>query len=548
VNTSSKVLLSFALMAGTLAAQNPSFTGVVNAGSDLPPGFPNSGLAQGCVFVIYGSNLGPGNLVQATTLPFPTNLAGTSITITVGGTTTNALIDYTSAGQVAAVLPSSTPVGNGTLTLTNPGGTSGSTPITVVASNFGIVTLNNSGAGPAVVTNANNQAITITNSAKPGDELVLWGTGLGANSASESSPTGAAGGNLPAQIQVFVGGISAQILYQGRTPTAVGLDQINFTVPPNAPLGCNVSIIVQTTAPTATVSNGPTISLAATDGATCSDTTQYFPATLSSKSSAKVMYLKLKQTSNLSFNSNGSPVTSTSATAQIGFLQFAQSQLTAQAPSYNTESSFGSCFTEVVQGSGPGSGAPTATYLNAGTSLTLTPFSGPQITLPSAASGGEIVYQNSNLTSISSGASSLSNGAGGPGVGSFTFPFTVLQPVTWTNELTLSSGSAIDRTQPLTITWQGGDANGYVDIQGYAQLGPANSPTFTVGFDCASPETSGSFTIPPSVLLAMPTGANAFAGIQVSTYALPYALPAISGFDATLNVTEFQVNAPLIFK
>jgi uncharacterized protein (TIGR03437 family) len=44
---------------------------------------------------------------------------------------------YTSAGQVAAIMPSTTPAGNGTLTLTF-NGNSGSTPIQVLATGFGI--------------------------------------------------------------------------------------------------------------------------------------------------------------------------------------------------------------------------------------------------------------------------------------------------------------------------------------------------------------------------------------------------------------------------
>ena len=297
MNTVRKILINFVLIAGTLAAQNPSFTGVVNAGSNLPPGFPNSGLAQGSIIVVYGSNLGPASLMQAgtPTLPTTNGLAGTSITITSGGTTVTAPIIYTYTGQVAAIVPSTTPTGSASLTLTY-NGRSGSTPITVVASNFGIVTVNNSGAGPAVVVfgTAQTTLVTNTNTAKPGDTLVMYGTGLGALPAGQSDAAGAQGplANPPA-IQVLVGGIPASIAYQARTPTATGLDQINFVVPPNAPLGCNVSVIVQTSSPAITVSNGPTISLAATDGATCSDPSQIIPASFLSKGSTKVAYLSL---------------------------------------------------------------------------------------------------------------------------------------------------------------------------------------------------------------------------------------------------------------
>ncbi len=553
MNAVRKTLLGFALMTGTLAAQNPSFTGVVNAGSNLPPGFPNSGLAQGCVFVIYGSNLGPANLVQATTLPFPTTagLAGTVITITVGGTTTTAPIDYTSAGQVAAILPSTTPVGNGTLTLTY-NGKSGSTPITVVASNFGIVTVNNSGSGPAVVTFANNQLITTTNSAKPGDELVLWGTGLGALPAGQSDALGAQGPLAVAPVlQVFVGGVSAQILYQARTPTAVGLDQINFVVPSNAPLGCNVSIIVQTTTPTATVSNGPTMSLASTDGATCADPAQVVPNAFLSKSSVKAAIVNIVKNTSLNVTATGTSTT-TQQSATSFLAQFSQAQITSQAPGLNAEPTFGSCLTEVVAGTG-GSNPPAAKYLDGGTSVTLTPPSAPAVVLPELSSGSLIIYQNKGFaTAIPSGTWSFSN-SGGSDVGALNFAFPVAAPVTWTNEVQISTGPAIDRTQPLAITWSGGDSNGYVDIQGLGEIGTGTGNNFVASyvyyFDCSSPTSASTFTIPPSAMLGMPTGANAFASIQVSTHQFEYT-PAVTvpGFDGLFLNNQFQASAPVIFK
>jgi hypothetical protein len=133
-------------------------------------------------------------------------------------------------------------------------------------------------------------------------------------------------------------------------------------------------------------------------------------------------------------------------------------------------------------------------------------------------------------------------------VGPLNFNFPVPAQVTWTNETTLASGVAIDRTQPLTITWTGGDANGYVDIEGSGQVGPQNNPAFTTYFDCSAPTSARSFTIPPAILLSIPTGLNAGTGIQVSTYAFAPTLPAISGFDVGIDGSEFQASAPVLFK
>ena len=90
--------------------------GIRNGGSYALPGLPNAGIAQGSIFIVFGQNLGPAKIVQVSSFPLPTSqgLAGTSIKVTVSGTTVDAIMLYTLASQVAAVLPSNTPIGTGT--------------------------------------------------------------------------------------------------------------------------------------------------------------------------------------------------------------------------------------------------------------------------------------------------------------------------------------------------------------------------------------------------------------------------------------------------
>jgi len=323
-----KLLVFSLLTAATLSAQNPSFTGVVNAASGIPPGFPNSGLAQGSVFTAYGSNLGAvpaaPAAVNLATLPLPTTagLAGTTINITVDGTTLPVPILFTNTGQVAGVIPSNTPVGTGTLTVTF-NGKSGSTPVTIVQSAFGISNIflqytdNGVGNGQAAIATFGTnqtQVVTNTDTAKPGDTLILWGTGLGGTTTDTS---GAPFGNVGTQPLVFVGGVqSPSVTYWGRSPGSVGLDQIVFTVPQNAPLGCNVGIVVETmNGTTPIVSNGPTLSLAATDGAACSDPNELFPTSIfnpADQSGAKGFLVSVAQKAVVSVNSNGTTSTSIS--------------------------------------------------------------------------------------------------------------------------------------------------------------------------------------------------------------------------------------------
>jgi uncharacterized protein (TIGR03437 family) len=557
--TMQKLFLALVVTAATLTAQNPSITGVVNAASGIPAGFPNYGIAQGSIFLVSGSNLGP-SAMQAASPPLPTTagLGGTSITITVNGTTVTAPLYSTVSTQVAAVLPSNTPAGTGTLTLTY-NSNKGSSPIRVMPTNFGIfntlVPFADNGVGVlniAAVTFANYQtSVSATNTAAPGDTLTLWGTGLGAT-PNNGGDTGAApfgnngggppifgGSNIGSAPLVFVGGIqSPSVTYWGRAPNTIpGLDQIEFVVPQNAPLGCNVSIVVQTATPVV-VSNGPVIALAATDGATCSDPTQRIPSSLiNSTSSAKVMLLGLKQNVSVSPNSNGTTTTTTDVQAMAYFFQVTPAQLAASGGSLtatNAAPSFGSCYTGFSnsQGQGPFPG----TFVNAGASLTLTPPSGQALTLTSQSLG---VYASaSSSTAPPSGTWSFSNGAGGSDVGPLSFTFPVPQQVTWSQAAVYSS--PIDRTQPFTITWSGGDSNGYVDIQGYAGVG-----TYNVSFECAAPTSAGQFTIPSSIMLAMPTGQGQ---VQVNTFPLTVNLGAVPGLDVALDFSEYHTSVPVMFK
>ena len=135
-----RVLYISAIIFGTAAAcaAAPFITGVYNAGSWIPPSLPNSGVAQGAYLTVTGSGLGPASLVVAGSYPLQTTqgLGGTTVQVTVGGVTQTCIMYYTSGTQVSAILPSATPVGNGTLTVSYQGG-SGSTAIQVVPASFG---------------------------------------------------------------------------------------------------------------------------------------------------------------------------------------------------------------------------------------------------------------------------------------------------------------------------------------------------------------------------------------------------------------------------
>jgi len=69
--------------------------------------------------------------------------------------------------QVNAILPSTTPVGTGSVTVTYNNQTSTPAPIQVAASAFGIYTYNSSGSGQAIATDTGYQMNTIIHTFHP---------------------------------------------------------------------------------------------------------------------------------------------------------------------------------------------------------------------------------------------------------------------------------------------------------------------------------------------------------------------------------------------
>jgi uncharacterized protein (TIGR03437 family) len=83
--------------------------GVVNASSYT------ADIARGSWFVVFGTGMGPGTLsIYSGQLPFPTELSNTRVTFTPasGGSAVDARLWYTSATQLAGLLPSTVNAGD----------------------------------------------------------------------------------------------------------------------------------------------------------------------------------------------------------------------------------------------------------------------------------------------------------------------------------------------------------------------------------------------------------------------------------------------------
>src|SRR4029450_12617234 len=158
MDTPIKYVCAFLLLAGTAPAQL-TITNVTNAASRTPRSFSSAGIAQGALFVVSGRGIGPAEFQQAAfPVPTPAGLAGVTIQASVGGAIVDGIMVYVAPNEVAAILPSSTPIGTGTVTVNNNGATA-TAPITVVAAAFGIFTRNYGfSAGPALACNVSPRA------------------------------------------------------------------------------------------------------------------------------------------------------------------------------------------------------------------------------------------------------------------------------------------------------------------------------------------------------------------------------------------------------
>ena len=238
---------AFLIFAALAASAQPRIApdGVRNSASYAPAGFVDSGIAQGSLFVVQGDDLGPDEL-QVAGLPLPTALAGVSVTVSASDGPHAAYLYYVSAHAIAGLLPSGTPTGPASVTVTYQGKTGKPADVVVARRKVGIFTLNEAGSGPAVAQNFNSAADqplnTLVSPARPGQLVTLWATGLGGVAGDEAASPQV--GDL-GPISLYVAGKPAVVHYAGRSGCCVGVDQIIFEVPP-AVEGCYVPVIAVT--------------------------------------------------------------------------------------------------------------------------------------------------------------------------------------------------------------------------------------------------------------------------------------------------------------
>jgi hypothetical protein len=416
----------------------------------------------------------------------------------------------------------------------------------VVARSLGIATSNGAGSGAAQATIGNvNNGISLVrltggsisyggfdytlSPAHPGDEVVLWGTGGGADPAND---TGGSSGDQTAagNFTVTVDGTSIVPLYSGTSTGYPGLWQVNFVLPSNIAPDCFASLTVTGGGQT---SNPVTIAIAVPGQTSCSSA---IPASTLSKLD--------NGTGNITMAGLvlGQNVINGAVSYEIGGVINQYTVAEFLIPYSGPKIDQCTVLHEVYPAGEKEPSAPDLT-LDAGT-LSLSGPGGSQTLTDSVAPLGS--FYSGSLTSITGGDTYTLTGTGGTQVGPFTIAAKFPSAFTVTN---LSSLAAISRSQPLTINWTG---SGFDTVE--IQINTTTETSTTVNglvLNCAVPSSLGTYTIPAAALAYLTPGTgtlgvtadntNGFAASAESTFNPNTVIPLVSG-----GLVDFGGFAPFV--
>ncbi len=222
--------------------------------ADTPVLFPNGAvnaasfrqfapLPVGSIFSVFGRNL-ERNAASASAVPLPQQIGDVSVKL---GTVDLPLF-YAGPGQVNAQVPFDMPTGT-TASLVVKRGNLFTAPeiVTIVPAQPAIFTLNQSGSGQGIITDAQYRVVDQANAAAAGSVVIIFATGLGA-----TTPPVATGAAAPADplsrvttpVTVTIGGVDARVEFAGLAPGFVGLYQVNVRVPAGVAAGNAVPVVI----------------------------------------------------------------------------------------------------------------------------------------------------------------------------------------------------------------------------------------------------------------------------------------------------------------
>ena len=443
-------------------------------GTQFPvcPGYPAI-VAPGSIIAVTGTGLGPAQVEGNGEFPLRITAAGVSVRLTVGGVAVDAFVMSAQQSRVQAMLPSRTPVGEGSLVVTYNGLQSTAYRVQVVERRFQILRRGPLSVAQNIGADGAWQANGFATPARPSQLMVLWGTGLGAVQGDESAgpaPSPASG----AGVEVWFGLVRARVLYAGRSGCCPGIDQIVVETPAGIE-GCSVPVAVR---PFLNDLDGSFPSVAVASRGGCSDphgVSEPVRQRMAASGGGKVGFVLLGQY-------GWSPDGMTAYFTRFGNRFVIPAGTCGHAPAGNYPA--------------PGE----SVYWDAGASLVLNggsvEWAAPQDFDNYNTDLGSHYERGFDSGNLGPGRYSIRNGDGGSGVGAFRIDFPIFLPAAqWTNQ---SSFDELQRGQDLKLTWAA-DAtdDGYMIITGGFLTFTGDPNGYGVGgFTCLERADKGSFTVP----------------------------------------------------
>ncbi len=216
----------------------------INSGGVVSAAGYQGVVARGSVTSLFGSMLASRTEI-ATGIPLPLTLAG--VRVTVNGL--DAPLWFVSPSQINFQIPFEAPLtGVVSVVVYRDGVASQAVEVELADYAPGVFTYEREpGVFDPIVTR-DDLLISPTNPARPGDVLVVYGTGLG--NLTVLPRTGEVTPDLPlassqAAPSITLGGAPVEVQFSGMTPGAIGLAQFNIKLPEALPPGENLPLVIR---------------------------------------------------------------------------------------------------------------------------------------------------------------------------------------------------------------------------------------------------------------------------------------------------------------
>jgi uncharacterized protein (TIGR03437 family) len=218
----------------------PQTTAILSAASQTP-----GPMAPGEIFTVFGLGIGPAP--AGVQLDASGNVATTLSGMRVTVNDVAAPLVYASPGQLNAIVPYEAGTSGVARIRVTYGQASGAWDVPLAGAAPAIFTVGSTGVGQGAVLNQDSSVNGPANPAARGSVIQIFATGEGQASPAgrTGAVTGSSGGAPVLHVMVTVGGIEAPLQFAGAAPYAVtGLFQVNAVVPPGAPSGPAVPIVL----------------------------------------------------------------------------------------------------------------------------------------------------------------------------------------------------------------------------------------------------------------------------------------------------------------